>query len=191
MHCCEALLPEFKPHTTVSPSEHHFELKGDSEYVFSLKGKRLTETNPVPIIINQIMEMEGIESERQSLFTVLTELYVNSLDHGVLGLQSSMKSDPAGFTEYFKLREQRLNNLQSGHVIFNLTIEQNDDIRSILIRIEDSGSGFDYVNQPAIDPLNHTGFSGRGIYLIRDLCESLSYLGNGNIAEAIYSWKTV
>ncbi|MDJ0881333.1 MAG: fused response regulator/phosphatase [Gammaproteobacteria bacterium] len=191
VHCCEALLPEFKPHTTVSPSEHHFELKGDWEYVFSLKGKRLTETNPVPIIINQIMEMEGIESERQSLFTVLTELYVNSLDHGVLGLQSSMKSDPAGFTEYFKLREQRLNNLQSGHVIFNLTIEQNDDIRSILIRIEDSGSGFDYVNQPAIDPLNHTGFSGRGIYLIRDLCESLSYLGNGNIAEAIYSWKTV
>jgi len=190
VNCCKALLPEYKPHTNVSPSEHHFELKGDWEYVFSLKGKRLMETNPVPIIINQIMEMEGIESERQSLFTVLTELYVNSLDHGVLGLKSSMKADPSGFTEYFKKREQRLNTLASGHVIFNLTIEQNENIRSILIRVEDSGHGFDHSNQPVNDPRNHTGLSGRGILLIRDLCESLTYLGNGNIAEAIYSWKT-
>jgi CheY-like chemotaxis protein len=190
VYCEKGLLPPLTLHQSVAPSVHHFESKGDWEYVFSLKGKRLSETNPVPIIINQIMEMEGIKSERQSLFTVLTELFVNSLDHGVLGLKSSMKSDPSGFAEYFKEREKRLNNLNTGHVIFNLTIEQNDDIRSILIRIEDSGDGFDYSSKQNFDPSVHTGLSGRGILLINDLCESLNYLGRGNIAEAIYSWKT-
>jgi len=190
VNCVKDLLPEITTHATLSPGEHHFESRGDWEYVFSLKGKRLSETNPVPIIINQIMEMEGIESERQALFTVLTELYVNSLDHGVLGLESSMKSDPVGFAEYFKSRENRLNELAAGHVIFNLTVEQNDSIRSILIRIEDSGDGFDFGNRIEIDPENHEGFSGRGILLVEDLCESLTFLGSGNIAEAIYSWKT-
>ena len=155
-----------------------------------LKNNRLRETNPVPIIINQIMEMEGIESERQTLFTVLTELYVNALDHGVLGLDSSLKSDPAGFALYFQEREKRLTNLSDGHVIFHIAIEQNEEIRSIMMKVEDSGSGFDYSNINMPDPQNHTGLSGRGILLVRDLCESLDYLGRGNISEAIYSWKS-
>jgi anti-sigma regulatory factor (Ser/Thr protein kinase) len=158
--------------------------------VFNLKNNRLRETNPVPIIINQIMEMEGIESERQSLFTVLTELFVNALDHGVLNLNSALKADPAGFALYFKEREERLNNLTTGHVIFHIAVEQNDDIRSIMVRIEDSGEGFDHENHIVPDLNNHTGLSGRGILLIRDLCESLNYMGKGNISEAIYSWKT-
>ncbi len=191
VNCNKALLPELTPHQTVAPGEHHFDSRGDWEYVFSLIGNRLSETNPVPIIINQIMEMEGIESERQSLFTVLTELYVNALDHGVLGLESTMKSDPEGFALYFKERENRLSKLDSGHVIFSLTVEQNDNIRSVLIRIEDSGEGFDFANRERVRAENHDAFSGRGILLITDLCESLNYLGSGNIAEAIYSWKTL
>jgi serine phosphatase RsbU (regulator of sigma subunit) len=190
INCVEDLLPELEPHSRMAPLDHHFESRGDWEYVFNLKGKRLSETNPVPLIINHIMEMEGIESERQSLFTVLTELFVNSLDHGILGLSSRLKSDPAGFAEYFTQRESRLAQLESGFVIFNLAAEQNDNVRSILIRIEDSGKGFDYSNLLATDLEDNTSFSGRGIYLIRDLCETLSYLGKGNIAEAIYSWKT-
>lgn len=187
--CNTELLPVFFAHEHIPAKEHHFESKGDWEYVFSLKDKRLRETNPVPIIINQIMEMEGIETERQSLFTVLTELYVNALDHGVLGLQSSMKSDPAGFALYFKKREQLLDELQHGHVLFHLTLEQNLSIRSIMIRIEDSGEGFNHIDHQQSEQENLTGLSGRGISLIKSLCESLTYFGNGNIAEAIYSWK--
>ncbi|MBT3202888.1 MAG: fused response regulator/phosphatase [Gammaproteobacteria bacterium] len=190
INCIPDLLPKLSVHDPVPKKEHHFESKGDWEYVFNLKNNRLRETNPVPIIINQIMEMEGIESERQSLFTVLTELFVNALDHGVLNLNSALKADPAGFALYFKEREERLNNLTTGHVIFHIAVEQNDDIRSIMVRIEDSGEGFDHENHIVPDLNNHTGLSGRGILLIRDLCESLNYMGKGNISEAIYSWKT-
>ena len=158
--------------------------------MFSLKEKRLAETNPVPIIINQIMEMEGIEKERQSLFTILTELYVNALDHGVLGLDSALKSDPSGFAHYFQEREQRMKAINNGYVQFNLSVEQNNIYRSILIRVEDSGPGFDYDSHEDGDGEVHTGLSGRGIMLVKDLCESLAYHGKGNVAEAIYSWKT-
>ena len=188
--CVHDLLPSIPHHTHVAPKEHHFESSGDWEYVFSLKDRRLGETNPVPIIINQIMEMEGVESERQSLFTVLTELYVNALDHGVLELESSLKSSPDGFAQYFKERELRLEKLTMGHVIFHVSVEQVENFRSIMFRIEDSGAGFDYVNFQPPDSQNSIDFSGRGIFLVKELCESLNYLGKGNIAEAIYSWKT-
>lgn len=190
INCAQSLLPDLVHHENVPLAKHHFDTRGDWEYTFTLKDKRLAETNPVPIIINQIMEMEGIESERQSLFTVLTELYVNSLDHGVLGLESALKADPSGFAQYFQEREKRMSEVTNGHVTFNLAVEQNADYRSIQIRVEDSGSGFDFDNHEIPDQENHVGLAGRGIFLIRDLCESLQYLGRGNIAEAVYSWKT-
>jgi two-component system, HptB-dependent secretion and biofilm response regulator len=189
VQCVEALLPELSAHHDIPRKPHNFESVGDWEYIFSLKEKRLSETNPVPIIINQIMELEGIESERQSLFTVLTELYLNALDHGILKLPSILKSDAEGFAEYFKEREKRLRALDHGYVVFHITLEQNEDYRSIQIRIEDSGSGFDFAAHKQ-NPENHLSLSGRGILLIEDLCESLEYFGNGNIAEAVYSWKT-
>jgi len=152
-------------------------------------GARLRETNPVPILVNYLMEMEKLEAERQSLFTVVTELYLNALDHGVLDLDSNLKADPAGFEAYFQTRESRLATLDSGHVIFNLSVEQESTRRSILLRIEDSGKGFDYENHdPPLD--GGAALSGRGILLIQDLCESLEYHGKGNIAIARFGWST-
>ena len=188
--CVPDLLPKLSVQESIPKKAHHFESKGDWEYVFNLKNHRLRETNPVPIIINQIMEMEGIESERQALFTVLTELYVNALDHGILQLNSSLKSDPAGFALYFTERKKRLTDLINGHITFHIAVEQNDNIRSIMVRVEDSGDGFDFENQLVSKLENHTELCGRGILLISDLCESLNYMGKGNISEAIYSWKT-
>jgi anti-sigma regulatory factor (Ser/Thr protein kinase) len=188
INCVDELLPVITTHEPISGSVHNFKSRGDWEYVFNLKNTRLRETNPVPIIINQIMEMEGVESERQALFTVLTEMFVNALDHGVLGLDSSLKADPAGFALYFQKRQQLLDSLEQGHITFHLTVEQNDNIRSIMIRVEDSGEGFEFNNLP--QQADQHGLSGRGIILMRELCESVNFIGKGNIVEAIYSWKT-
>ena len=190
INCSEALIPPLEAHNDIKPKAHHFDTHGDWAYSLTLKDNRLRQTNPVPIIIGQVMEMEGIEEERQSLFTVLTELYVNALDHGVLGLDSALKSDPSGFAQYFSEREQRLDNLQTGHVSFYLNVEQNEDSRSMKIRIEDSGKGFDYHNHDVLTADNNTSLAGRGILLIKDLCESLNYQDAGNVVEAIYNWKT-
>ena len=187
--CVHDLLPQIEQHEHMAPVAHHFQEKGDWAFSIEFVGKRLKETNPVPILVNQIIELEEVEKERQSLFTVLTELYVNALDHGVLGLDSQLKSDPDGFRVYFEEREKRLSSLSDGYVAFTISVEQIEGRRSMLMRVADSGKGFDYdgLELPAEDEL---ALSGRGLILIKDLCESLTYLGNGNTAEAVYSWTT-
>jgi CheY-like chemotaxis protein len=187
--CVHDVLPEIEVHDYIKPSTHMLGDRGEWKLSLRFNGTRLRETNPVPILVNYLTEMEELETERQSLFTVITELYVNALDHGVLGLDSSLKSDPAGFEAYFQTRESRLASLDSGYVIFNLSVEQESTRRSILLRIEDSGKGFDFENH-APPTAREIALSGRGLMLIRDLCESLEFHGKGNIAIARFSWTT-
>jgi CheY-like chemotaxis protein len=187
--CVHDVLPEIEVHDYIKPSTHMLGDRGEWKLSLRFNGTRLRETNPVPILVNYLTEMEELETERQSLFTVITELYVNALDHGVLGLDSSLKSDPAGFEAYFQTRESRLASLDSGYVIFNLSVEQESTRRSILLRIEDSGKGFDFENH-APPTAREIALSGRGLMLIRDLCESLEFHGKGNIAIARFSWIT-
>jgi len=187
--CVHDVLPEIEVHDYIKPATHMLGDRGEWKLSMRFNGSRLRETNPVPILVSYLLEMEELENERQSLFTVMTELYVNALDHGVLGLDSNQKTDPDGFESYFQTRESRLASLDSGYVIFNLSVEQESARRSILLRIEDSGKGFDHENPEA--PLTRvTDLSGRGILLIKDLCESLEYHGKGNIAIARFSWST-
>ena len=187
--CVHDVLPEIEVHDYIKPSKYMLGDRGEWKLSMRFNGARLRETNPVPILVNYLMEMEELEAERQSLFTVMTELYLNALDHGVLGLDSNLKTDPAGFEAYFQTRESRLANLDNGHVIFNLSVEQESSRRSILLRIEDSGKGFDFENHnPPLDEA--TSLSGRGLMLIQDLCESLEYHGKGNIAIARFGWST-
>ena len=187
--CVHDVLPEIEVHDYIKPSKYALGDRGEWKLSMRFNGARLRETNPVPILVNYLMEMEKLEAERQSLFTVVTELYLNALDHGVLDLDSNLKADPAGFEAYFQTRESRLATLDSGYVIFNLSVEQESTRRSILLRIEDSGKGFDYENHnPLLDGV--AALSGRGILLIQDLCESLEYHGKGNIAIARFGWST-
>ena len=187
--CVHEVLPAVEVHDFIRPSTHMLGDRGEWKLSLRFNGARLRETNPVPILVNYLMEMEELEAERQSLFTVMTELYLNALDHGVLDLDSSLKSDPSGFASYFETRESRLASLDSGYVIFNLSVEQESTRRSILLRIEDSGEGFDFQNFTPL-PQKEIALSGRGILLIQDLCESLEYHGKGNIAIARFSWET-
>ena len=187
--CVHEVLPEIEVHDYIRPTAQLLGDRGEWKLSLRFNGTRLRETNPVPILVSYLLEMEELEAERQSLFTVMTELYVNALDHGVLGLDSKLKSDPAGFEAYFQTRESRLASLDSGYVIFNLSVEQQSTRRSILLRIEDSGKGFDYANHYP-PTTRETALSGRGILLIQDLCESLEYHGKGNIAIARFSWST-
>jgi len=182
--CVHELIPRVG--TQVHKSGGKKSIKDSGEWQLSLKysGARLRETNPVPILVNQIMEMEELEDQRQSLFTVITELYVNALDHGVLGLDSALKSDPVGFAKYFEERETRLKSLNSGHVFFELSVEQIAENRSIQLRIEDSGDGFDYENFQTSE--DNTLLGGRGILLVEALCSSLTYEGSGNIVKAAF-----
>jgi len=159
----------------------------------SLSGKRLGLLNPIPMAMSQINEIEGHADHWQSLYTVLTELFMNSLDHGVLGLSSDLKASAEGFAEYFKEREERLRKLEDGFVELQLSHHLVPNGGRVIIKIKDSGQGFDiknYYKNRVVDSSQKLKFSGRGIDLVEQLCDSLDYQENGTVVEASYVWTS-
>ncbi|MEJ2695001.1 MAG: SpoIIE family protein phosphatase, partial [Candidatus Thiodiazotropha sp.] len=135
------------------------------ELSLALRGTQLRRADPVPILINHIQEIAGLHQHRRQLFTILTELYVNALDHGILRLDSSLKQGDDGFSSYYRQREQRLQSLTEGEIRIELHIYGLHSGGYIVIRVEDSGRGFDIDRQAALKATD-THFSGRGIKLV-------------------------
>lgn len=154
-----------------------------------LTGPRLLRSNPVPVLIDQIQELENLEEHRRALFTILSELFINAIDHGVLGIDSSLKHQPDGFSQYFTEREHRLENLTAGQISISVKSQISGGSGTITLQVEDSGLGFGY--KEFMDTLSrsaHTRPSGRGILLVQELCDSIHYEEPGNKVEAVYRW---
>ncbi|MEW7998526.1 MAG: SpoIIE family protein phosphatase [Candidatus Thiodiazotropha endolucinida] len=158
------------------------------EFQLILYGSQLRQADPVPILINYIQETAGLHEHRRPLFTILTELYINALDHGVLQLDSLLKQGEDGFTNYFQQREQRLEALTEGQIRIGLRIHHNNNSGYIVITVEDSGHGFEF-KALSQHVTNETLYSGRGIMLVKSLVKQLQFFEPGNKAEAIYVWE--
>ena len=146
------------------------------------------ETNPVSILTKFATQIEGLMQHKENIFIILSELYNNALEHGVLGLESSIKSNPEGFAEYLMLRQQRLASLEDGAIMLRLEHDSFDDHGELVIHIEDSGEGFDYQSmESSLD--SNRGFCGRGLPLVKSLCTSYRFVGKGNMVTAVYEWQ--
>ncbi|MEW4983955.1 MAG: fused response regulator/phosphatase [Cycloclasticus sp.] len=148
----------------------------------------LKRLNPVPAMVNSLMEIQGLLPFRESIFLVTTELFANSLDHGLLGLDSSLKKSPDGFAQFFELRQQRLDQLSKGNIKLFFSHVPHKTGGELTIQVHDTGCGFDE-NQVLTDIKNNDGFSGRGIQLIRQICTSLEYSNDGRRATAVFTWS--
>lgn len=149
----------------------------------------LRDFNPVPFLLRAVSEIQGLARHKESLYTILTELFVNALDHGVLRLDSKIKTSPAGFVAYYAERDKRLAALTGGQVDIRLAHTPADHGGGeLLIRIADSGPGFD--TMALNGALTGTVVpSGRGILLVRSLCRSVEYTRGGASVEAVFAWK--
>jgi hypothetical protein len=122
---------------------------------------------------------------------ILTELFVNALDHGVLGLNSSMKRGVDGMEQYLCERANRLERLTEGRIEIDLTGLHYDGKDVLRIRVKDSGPGFDWSQlHVSSAALTHQFAFGRGIALVRSLCASAQYHGTGNEVVAYYIPRT-
>jgi len=155
-----------------------------------LNADTLRAVNPVPLLLNLIMGVQAPQGHRERIFTILSELFSNSLDHGLLGVDSAMKSNATGFAEYYRLREKRLAKLEDGQIDIKLNHQPNSNQTSgkLIIKVNDSGPGF---NHNAVFNIlkSNQGYSGRGIALVKSLCKSVNYRSNGNQVEATYEWN--
>jgi len=147
----------------------------------------LRHINPVPMVINSIMEIQGFIEHREAIFLIVTELFANALEHGLLGLDSKIKQSSEGFMQYYSVREERLAQLSDGYIKMSFNHQPTDAGGKLIIKMQDSGQGFDFSNVSSDLEQNEQSF-GRGISLLLNLCKEVEYSGNGNRVKAVYEW---
>ena len=148
----------------------------------------IRETDPVPSLVNHLIAIQGVKLSREKLYLILNELYSNSLEHGILGLDSELKTDPDGFDAYYKEREKRLNELESASIKMSFQHEPTDMGGKLEIIVTDSGSGFD-INTISNTYEENLEYKGRGIRLIKSLSDYCQYQEGGKQANVHISWE--
>jgi len=139
--------------------------------------------DPRPLLMQLIVDVQGMSSQRERLFTILSELFKNSVDYGLLSMKSSDKDGEDGIQIYNKKREDRLAKLEEGEIIINLKHIPNQNGGVLSIEMEDSGPGFDvedHVNSPEIKK--------GGLTLIEQLADDVTFIAPGNKVRVSCEW---
>lgn len=153
------------------------------EHRMHLPANEIKQLNPVPALLDMLGELTGRYGHKEFINMVLTELYSNAMEHGVLGLCSSLKDTEEGYLEYYQQRELRRSELTDAYITISLNYVPNAEGGILTIKMEDSGEGFDFqALQAKCDDLAH----GRGVNLIDSLCSRLEYSDGGRTVEADY-----
>lgn len=159
------------------------------EWSVKLSGHQL-ERCEIPPLCNHFLDQVGVDQYLcQKIFTVLAELVSNALDHGVLGLSSSVKENPNGFIDYFFQREERLKTLTDNDFIkISIQWQPAKTEGRIVVEVENSGAG--YASAETFDQLaSHYDeqapyYKEHGDKLLATLTESLEIIAPGNKIRA-------
>ena len=184
----EKELQENKPSTQPHPATSG-NITNENQVQFSLLvgGNSMRTIDPIPTLLNNLESIINIDKHQEVIFTILTELYINALDHGVLNLDSTLKESETGFNEYYETRDKKLREINTGYIKIDVALNLETEKNQLYISVEDSGNGF---NTSTLSNSEDTNiFSGRGLRLIKGLCESLVFNDKGNLVKAIYKWN--
>lgn len=160
------------------------EAKQSSELVWgynvALSASRLKHLDVVPFLMGITSQIDGEKADGK-IFLVLSELFNNALEHGVLKLSSSLKHKGEDMSAFYDERTLRLANLERGSIKIKLEKYRGGDTCFMKIHLKDSGEGFDFTlftdtAEMAERRMRH----GRGIPLLLGTCNSLQYFGNGS-----------
>jgi len=158
---------------------------------FDLDIKSLRQFDVLPYIMQAVNNLQPLESGRMHLHTILTEMFANAIDHGLLNLDSSMKASPQGYMDFYREKQHRLETMEEGSIQISLE-HRIDHVSgsggSLTLTVIDSGEGYDYASY---ETTNKNAYSGRGLKLVSSLCSEMKILGKGNVISARYDWSTV
>ena len=164
---------------------HIFNSNWSIDYIF--ESTILKVYDPLPNMIQMIMDVQKLNCHKQNIFIIIKELFVNALDHGLLGLSSEIKSAEDGFSKYVQEREGRLKSLSEGEITVSIKHSGNSKGGILDVYIKDTGEGFDSdlaSRRLAAD----SGYHGRGIFMVDAICKNLEYSDNGRQVHASYEW---
>ncbi|MBL8468736.1 MAG: response regulator [Methyloversatilis discipulorum] len=124
-----------------------------------------------------------VSPEPENIVMGLSELMINAVEHGNLGISYAEKSRLRLEDCWQEEVERRLQLPEYAGRRARLRIECSDD--AVRYTVSDEGEGFDYARYLDFDPGRAFDPNGRGIAMARQLCfRSLEYTGCGNVVTA-------
>jgi serine phosphatase RsbU (regulator of sigma subunit)/anti-sigma regulatory factor (Ser/Thr protein kinase) len=155
--------------------------------MFRLGEDELKYLDAVPLLTEMVGKIHATAEHHAALYVILSELFNNALDHGVLKLDSGLKHGAEGFEHYLHLREERLKALGSASIEIEIEKVMLEGKYGVRIRVQDSGDGFDHAALfAAPGDLPVSAQHGRGLALVRGVAYSLEFAGKGNEVVAYY-----
>lgn len=179
---------DFEKMSQVDAIEAHANKYGNWDFSFKLDVETIRSLDPVPVLLSVLEEMQEFQDRRDSLFTILSEMYSNSLEHGVLGMSSTKKQNSNGFDGYYEEVQERLAKLQEGHIIVNFLHAKQEEGSTLTISMTDSGEGFDVSTLDKQNDSENQLKSGRGLMLIRHLAKECWFNEKGNQFNVSLEW---
>ena len=159
------------PAQTIIPS-----LSDVSPFTWSLtlEGKQIAKQE-LPSQCNQLLMTMGFHhSVCQRVFTIISELVNNAVDHGLLKLTSILKSGTEGFLAYYQERDIRLSQLSlSDHLKIVMNWFADEQGPCLLLEVKDSGEGYLLDDALIKHPALENEF-GRGLTLVNQLANHMS-----------------
>lgn len=154
---------------------------------FRLGEDELKYLDVVPLLTQIVGKIHATAEHHAALYVILSELFNNALDHGLLKLDSRLKHGAEGFEHFLHLREERLRMLRNASIEIEIEKVMLEGRYGVRVRVLDSGAGFDYAPLFAGSgdgPM--MGQYGRGLALVRGVAYRLEFAGKGNEAIAYY-----
>jgi len=137
----------------------------------------------------QIADMLGgnveLRPHKTFLYTIVTELYINALEHGLLGLDSKDKFDPNAFDEYYRSKSIALSGLENDEIVINLFMPIT--CNELIVTVSHTGKG-GVLNSYSSDDEEKRLF-GRGLDIVNSLCSKFEYEDYGRLVKATYLIK--
>lgn len=166
-----------RPAPSVSPGSWRFGLR--------LGAAEIRQIDVVPLLLGLAGQLDGARDRSGELFVILSELYNNALDHGLLRLDSRLKLERNGMETYLTERQERLASLDEGEIELSIEMFEHDGCGWLRICCRDSGKGFDHGETLASASAAGELPFGRGIALVRAMAASFEFNEAGNAVTAI------
>jgi CheY-like chemotaxis protein len=155
-----------------------------------LSAEEIHHTQPVGIIVNTLESAIKLGHHKGIVHTLISELYNNAVEHGVLGLEYCSRHDDEQFVEYYNAREEALDALKEAKIEISIRFAQENSRGILHIRVKDSGnSSISYNLEEELlkeKTIKADIAHGRGLMILSELCEKLTFDNETHTAEVRY-----
>jgi hypothetical protein len=155
------------------------------DYSFGIDS--LKNFDPLPLMLQSLMEVAELRPYRSDIYTVLRKLYNNALDHGVLKLEPHCLKNFNNLSEYNQQKAQKLATLTSGKIKAAISLSTLHGRAEVNIVMTDTGDGL-HLNRELSRKTTDESIIRTEFEALKTLCSELTFNESGNEVRAKMIW---